>query len=669
MNTLSFDKEACKDFDWAIKREWIETNGIGGYASSTLIGANTSRYHGLLVAATQPPRARFVLLSHLEEVVFVGSKKYELSTNVYRDKVFPKGYNHLSKFLLSPFPSFIFQIDDILIEKNVFMIQGENSTVITYRLLSGDPEKIRLEVKPKLAYREFHSLGFENKELNSELKTQVGVVSLSPYSELPPIYFYHNSVILDKSFSWFNHAQLVGEKERGSESEEDLFQPCSFIYSFLNESEVYLLATTKKKKELNLKRIRLVEEARREQDEIPEEISNPAIRQLWRNSRSFIVTAKDGLKRVIAGYPRFEDWGRDTFIALPGLTLSTGRIEEAKELLLAYTRYVSQGMIPNYFPDHSETPDYHSVDASLWFVNAVYEYYQLTEDDLTVSKKLYPAMKKIIKFYIEGARDDIKMDQDFLLKAGNKHTRLTWMDAAVGNEPVTSRYGKTVEVNALWYNALKIMEFFSNLLKDEKESGVYRDFAFNTKENFNERFWNRKETCLYDVVGEKENDDTIRPNQVFSISLPFPVLSTSRWKPVMKKIDEHLLTPYGLRSLSPEDPRYKGVYIGDVFERDRIYHQGCVFPWLMGAYIFGSLRAYGRTKTIKRRMLKQLDAILEHLEDAGLGYISEVFDGNKIHYPRGGAAQATSVAEVLRAYVELVKDELKVEKAREVVLK
>lgn len=669
MKTLSFDKSALQNLEWSLKHEWLETNGLGGYASSTVMGANTRRYHGLLVAAMHPPRARFVLLSHLEEALFIGDRKYEISTNIYSDVVHPRGYQYLVKFLLSPFPTFIFQIEDVLIEKSVFMIYGEHTTVVSYRLLAGEAEKLRLEVRPKLAYRDFHSFASENPQLNSELTTQKGLISLTPYSQLPPIHFYHDAVIVDKSSYWFKRAVYPEERERGFDSQEDLFSPCALIYTFLKNEQVYLAASTQIKENVDVEEFRRKEESRRARLEAPYEISKEEIRTLWRSSDTFLVKARDGLTRIIAGYHWFEDWGRDTFISLPGLALATGRYEIARDLLLAYSDYVSQGMIPNRFPDQSETPEYHSLDASLWYVNAAYEYFVHTEDDRTLANQLYPILRKIMKYYKEGTRFDIHMDADGLIEAGNEKTHLTWMDVAFGDSPVTSRHGKAVEINALWYNALKIMEFFAGLFKDEREAGFYRDLAFLTKESFNERFWDRQNECLYDVVRREERDDSIRPNQIFSFALPFPVLAPNRWKSVLKKVDEELLTPAGLRSLSPNSPEYRGVYAGGPVERDKTYHQGAVWPWLIGPYVFASLRAYGRTKPVKLRLLKMLDQILARLEDACLGYISEIFDGDSPHQARGAIAQAWNAGEILRAYVELVKDELKIEKAREFVLR
>ncbi|MBI4971916.1 MAG: glycogen debranching enzyme N-terminal domain-containing protein [Candidatus Omnitrophica bacterium] len=656
MKTLSFDRPAFQDVEWALKREWLETNGLGGYSSSTLIGANTRRYHGLLVAATKPPRARYVLVSGLEETLFIDNQKYDLSTNIYPDVIYPKGYENLSKFLLTPFPTFLFHIDDILIEKTVFMVYDENTTVVSYRLLTGEAERVRLELRPKIAYRDFHSLASENLNLNTQIQVRKGEVSLSPYPNLPPVYFYHNAAVTDKSAYWYKKVEYPEEKERGFDYQEDLFSPCALIYSFLNQGEIYCIASTQKKESIKVEELRFREEKRRSSLEAPVEIQKDEIQMLWRQSSQFIVRAKDGLKHVIAGYHWFEDWGRDTFIALPGLALVTGRYQTAKELLSVYSGFISQGMIPNRFPDLEENPDYH-------------EYYLETEDSETVMREFYPALKKIIKHYKEGTRHEIRMDKDGLLTAGDEHTHLTWMDASIGDQPVTSRHGKAVEVNALWYNALKIMEFFGSLFKDENEGGIFRDLAFQTKESFNETFWDKRTESLFDVVRADFKDDSVRPNQIFAISLPFPVLNQTRWKAVLKKVEDDLLTPVGLRSLSPKSPDYCGVYTGGPYERDRIYHQGCVWPWLMGAFVVASLKAFGRTKNVKLRLMKILDVMLTHIQDSGLGFYPEIFDGEAPHQARGAIAQAWSVSELLRAYMELVKDELKIEKAREFVLR
>ncbi|MBI4218405.1 MAG: glycogen debranching enzyme N-terminal domain-containing protein [Elusimicrobia bacterium] len=672
MRPLVFGKAACQDLEWALKKEWLETNGLGGYGSSTIIGANTRRYHGVLVAALRDNdslASRWVLVSGFQETLYIGTQKFDLSTEMYGEWVPLQGYAFLSKFSLDPFPTFTYEIDEISVEKKVWLIHGQNTAVITYQLLSGDQDRIRLELRPKVAYRPFHSLARKSDGMGQEPVIQKGKVSLAAYPKLPPLLFYHNAGITDKSSKWYPDVEYPEEKERGLDHLEDLFSPCSLIFSFASGEPAYCIATTQERQHIDIEELKFAEEKRRASLEAPQEVEKEAVKTLWRTSGHFLIRSGAGRDRMIAGYHWFEDWGRDTFISLPGLALVTRRYAAAKDFLLSYLPHISRGMIPNRFPERAKEPDYHSVDASLWYINAVYEYFLETEDHETVMKELYPAVTKILKHYKQGTRFDIHMDSDALLWAGSPQTHLTWMDACIGTGAVTGRYGKAVEVNALWYNALKIMEVLSSLFQDEKVGGAFRDLAFQTKESFNRLFWNKKTETLYDVLRPGVKDDSLRPNQLFAISLPFPVLDESRWKSVLKKVEAELLTPLGVRSLSPRAKTYQGFYTGDPRQRDRAYHQGSVWPWLIGPYITAFLKCHGRGKTVKAKLMEILDSLFMHLEDTGLGFIPEIFDGDSPHTPRGAVAQAWNSAEILRAYFELVGDDQKARPAREFVLR
>lgn len=668
MEPILFGKQICQDFAKLIQREWVDTNGLGSYSSSTLGLVNTRRYHGLLVAATRPPVDRYVLLSSLEEAVQIGSEKFYISSHVYPGTVYPRGFEYLVQFSLDPYPTFIYEIGEIQIRKTLFLAAKENTLVLTYKLMASE-EPVKLEVRPLVAYRDYHSLTVENPVLNPAVETSRGEIKIHPYESLPPLYFFHNAVITDRSGYWYKSFEYLRELERGLDYREDLFAPFSLIYSFLSSDEVFLCISTQMKKDFDLSEMVGQELERRVRVAASFPTKDRLWSYLWQTAESFIVDRRGGEKSVIAGYHWFGDWGRDTMISLHGLLLMRGKYEEAREVLLSYAQYVNQGVIPNRFPDFGETPEYNTVDASLWYINAVYEYLEYSDDVKTVETVLYPVLKKILKFYREGTHYGIRMDRDGLIRAGAGNVALTWMDARVQEVPVTPRHGKPVEVNALWYNALMIGATLAGRFGESKLKEEYSALASRVAVSFNEAFW-CQEKYLYDVVFSDGNKDaSLRPNQLFAISLPFAVLDETRWKEILRAVEEELLTPYGLRTLSPKDPMYISVYEGDPEKRDASYHQGTVWPWLMGAYVTAYFKAYGKTKEAKMKVKRQLDSLLEHVEDIGLGSISEIFDGDPPHTPRGCVSQAWSVAELLRAYELLKSDEWKLQQPREFILR
>ncbi len=667
MDPILIDKNVCQDLTKSLQKEWIETNRLGGYASSTVPLINTRRYHGLLVAATRPPIDRYVLLSSLEEAIEIEGDKFFLSSHIYPDTVYPKGYEHLVQFSLGPFPTFIYEMGDTQIQKTIMLLERENTVLITYKLLKAEAS-VKLQIRPLTAFRDYHSLAMENPVLDRSLETSKGELMFQPYKGLSKLHFYHNAVIADKSGYWYRRFEYIKELERGLDYREDLFSPFSLIYSFVSTDEVFLCVSTNAKKKLNLSEMIESELKRRMKVAASFPTKDRLWSYLWQTADSFLIEKRGGEKGIIAGYHWFGDWGRDTMISLHGLLLMTGKYEEVKDILLSYSQYVNQGVIPNRFPDFAETPEYNTVDASLWYVNAVYEYLEYSDDIVTVENKFYPILKKIIKFYKEGTHYGIKMDQDGLIQAGEGNAALTWMDARVREVPVTPRHGKAVEINALWYNTLCILAElaarFEPKLKEE-----YETLARETKESFNRLFWSEERGYLYDVIDGKVCDDSLRPNQIFAISLAFPVLDEKRWKDVVHVVEEKLLTPFGLRTLSPQDPKYVPFYEGDPEKRDASYHQGTVWPWLIGAYVAAYLRTFGRSKEVKSKLRRQLDSLLEHIEDIGLGSVSEIFDGDPPHTPRGCISQAWSVAELLRAYELLKADEIRFEQPKEFILR
>ncbi len=655
---IQFTKETCGDLDAALGREWLETNGLGGFASSTIIGLNTRRYHGLLVAATKAPVGRLVLLSKLEETLFIGQQAFDISTNRYPGVVHPCGFRYLKRFRLDPFPVFTYEIEGMEIEKTVFMINGENSTVVQYELRTNNhpeaPNNLRLEIRPLIAFRDYHSTTHENSALNPGVRDDPGLAAVCPYQGLPTLYLAHNAYQLQKTGDWYRNFNYDVERERGLDFAEDLFNPFVLRFELRAHGHASVIASTEERDVTRAAEYRPAEIARRRNTMTPCPLEDSFVQTLAAAAGQYIVSRGDQ-KTVIAGYHWFGDWGRDTMIALPGLTLPTGKHEVARSILRTFAKHVDQGLLPNRFPDAGETPEYNTVDATLWFFEASRAYVNYTGDLEFVRDELYPVLTDIIAWHVRGTRYGIKVDPSGLLSSGEPGVQLTWMDAKVGDWVVTPRRGKPVEIQALWYNALCIMEDFAHQFDDDEGQKRYCDMATITRWSFNRVFWNEKDGCLYDVVNGGTTDRSTRPNQIFSVSLPHSMLSMERARAVVHKVQEQLLTPVGLRSLAASDPQYRGRYMGGPTERDGAYHQGTVWPWLLGAFITAYVKVNGGDTKARRQAGEWLVPLQEHLSQAGLGQISEIFEGDPPHRPCGCIAQAWSVAEVLRAYVEDVK--------------
>jgi predicted glycogen debranching enzyme len=647
---IRFTEEICGNLDAALRREWLETNGIGGFASSTINGCNTRRYHGLLVAATKPPIGRFVLLSKLEETLIVDGTAYELGTNRYPGTVHPKGFQFLNQFRIDPFPAFTFSVDGVEIEKTVFMVPGQNTTVIEYRLKSAPKSAaVKLELRPLIAFRDYHTLTHKNGALNSRVDQQTDLISVSPYQGLPPLYLAHNTNQVETTGDWYHNFEYDAERERGLDFQEDLFSPC--VLSFDLDPKGTVIASTEPHDVRSAEEYWVREIAGRHEKTRRSPVSNDFVSSLSAAADQYIVS-RGNQKSVIAGYHWFSDWGRDTMIALPGLTLPTGRHDVARSILRTFAQHVNQGMLPNRFPDSGGTPEYNTVDATLWFFEAIRAYLAYTGDLAFVQQELYGVLTDIIKWHVRGTRFGIKLDSAGLLNSGEAGVQLTWMDAKVGDWVVTPRRGKPVEIQALWYNAICTMEEFAGRIADDSAKKRYNSMAALTKSSFNRLLWNEKGGYLYDVINGGAADTSIRPNQVFAVSLPHSMLSPDRAKQIVSVVEQHLLTPYGLRSLAPSDPHYRGRYTGDGVSRDGAYHQGTVWPWLMGPFIGAYIKVNDGSEAARRRAELWLTPMKEHLSDAGLGHISEIFEGDPPHRPVGCVAQAWSVAEILRATVE-----------------
>ncbi|MGO4884812.1 MAG: amylo-alpha-1,6-glucosidase [Bryobacteraceae bacterium] len=613
----------------ALQREWLETNGLGGYASSTVAGIHTRRYHGLLIAATKPPVGRMLLLSKLEETLVVDGRRYDLSANQYPGVVHPQGYRLLKEFRQATCPVFVFQVEDLELEKSVFMVQGENTTIVQYRLRGA--RRGTLELRPLIAFRDYHATTHENAALDPRFESGDGWVKMTPYANLPALYLNHSGADIQPAGDWYRNFEYDRERERGLDFREDLFHPLTMIFDLGGNASPSIAAST---------------EPRAADAPAP-----AAALDLARAAGQFIV-ARGNQHTVIAGYHWFGDWGRDTMIALPGLTLSTGRYGIAKSILLGFAAHIDRGMLPNRFPDAGEAPEYNTVDATLWFFEAIRALLEATQDYDFVRANLYDALADVVAWHVRGTRYGIHVERDGLLDAGEPGVPLTWMDAKIGDRAVTPRRGKPVEIQALWYNALRLMEDLARRFDHAAEIDRYGDMAERARASFTPLFWNDACACLYDVVDGEARDASMRPNQIFAVSLHHKMLPPDKAKAVVDAVERELLTPYGLRTLAPRDPRYRGRYEGDPASRDGAYHQGTVWPWLMGPFISAYLYVYGRTPEALAQARQWLAELGRYAADDGLGQLPELFDGDAPQRPGGCIAQAWSIAELTRALCE-----------------
>jgi predicted glycogen debranching enzyme len=632
---IRFDESICRNLEIASRREWLETNGIGGFASSTITGLNTRRYHGLLVAATKPPVGRMVLLSKLEETLVIGDRRFDLSCNQYPGVIHPEGHRYLKEFRLDPFPVFVYALEGLEVEKSVWMVRGENTTTVRYQLRGDTADGCRLELRPLIAFRDYHSTTHENEAIRAAPELEPGRIILAPYPDCPKLYLTHGTGDVRVDGSWYRSFEYARERERGLDFQEDLFNPLVIEFDLSKDGCATVTASTEA--------LRTKEIDGRNSAAAPAPSDDSLVQTLARAADQFIVRRGEQ-KTVIAGYHWFSDWGRDTMIALPGLTLATGRPEDARRILQAFAASVDRGMLPNRFPDAGDPPEYNTVDATLWFFEAIRAWAASTGDYRLVRERFCPVLVDIVSWHERGTRYGIRVDADGLLSAGEPGVQLTWMDAKAGDWVVTPRYGKPVEVQALWYNALRVLE---ELTADRR----YGTLADRARESFQHLFWNESAACLYDVVGDGKTDDSIRPNQIFAVSLRHRMLPPDKEKSVVAAVQKHLLTPYGLRSLAPSDPNYRGRYEGDPRSRDGAYHQGTVWPWLIGPFITAYLNVSGRSARTQKQAAAWLDELQRYIGDEGVGQIPEVFDGDAPHRPGGCIAQAWSVAEVLRTMV------------------
>jgi predicted glycogen debranching enzyme len=649
---VSFGREICGDLPAALRREWIVTNGLGGYASGTLAGVNTRRYHGLLVAALTPPVGRTVLVGGLVEWAVYGGRRYPLSTHEYGEgTIDPQGYIYQSGFALEGMlPVWRYELADAVLEKRVWMAHGADTTYVRYGLIRGTAP-VTLEITPLVTYRDFHTLRSGQGWRPSAAVISAGLEIRAGANAVP-----YRLVLKGGEFvaggDWYWNFRHREETARGLDDRSDLYAPGVFRASLQPAQAVTLLATAEAGAvdggvhalaEAEARQADLLRRAGAEQ-------GDRFLRQLVFAASQFVVrrgAGRDAGKTVIAGYHWFNDWGRDTMIALPGLTISTGHTEDAADILRTFGRFVRDGLLPNNFPDQNgAVPGYNTADASLWYPLALKAYHDATADDALVDD-LLPLVRQILDQHLAGTRYGIGVDPlDGLLRAGEPGVQLTWMDAKVGDRVVAPRIGKPVEINALWFNALCVVSGWL-AIRGDPGADRYASAAERVRTSFRARFLRPQGRRLADVVDGPNGDDySVRPNQILAVSLPFPLLETADAVAVLEAVGRDLLTTYGLRSLSPDDPAYHGHYGGDVEHRDGAYHQGPAWAWLMGAYVEAHYRLHGDPDAA----LALLRPFEHHLSDAGLGTISEIFEGDPPHLPRGSIAQAWSVSEVLRVW-------------------
>lgn len=674
MPSISFNRETFSHFEDAIQKEWIITNGLGGYASSTALGINTRKYHGLLVATLHPPGDRRVLLSKLDEEISIGRNTYPLYSNEFQDRIHPQGYSFLKEFSVAPFPTYIYEVQDVEIQKTIFMPQRKNAAVILYKILNKNAADVKIRVFPLINWRHFHSIT-ERGKISAEPACrqegkEVRVKSIGPQSVLM---MRATTGQFSNERKWIEKIYYREEANRGESCLDDCYQcGCFEIGVRAKENDSFAVAAVADEKEDIAHKIMMEmpltvhdavalceREAERRTNllsaffgrhqDIPTE---DWLKWIIFAADSFIVEGADPQHQfIIAGYHWFEAWGRDAFISLPGLMLVTGRFEEARRIFLTFQRHYKQDMIPNFIPDQAGPPAYNSVDATLWYTNAVLQYVKYTGDFEFVRNQIWENLKNSAESYAAGATFDIFMDDDGMISHG---PQLTWMDATVDGQAVTPRAGKTVEVQALWYNALKTMELLARRFHEIDEAEKYLKRAELVRKNFAEKFWNADRNCLFDVVNDHVKDNSLRPNQIIAVALDFIMLDDAKNMKLVDTVQRELLTPFGLRTLARNDPRYVGVCSGDRRSRDNAYHNGTVWPWLLGPFATAFLKVKGYEESRREYVLRNclLPLFTEQIFKRGLGTLSEIFDGESPQMPRGCIAQAWSVAEPLRAYVE-----------------
>lgn len=673
---IEFRKDALSDVEKGMSLEWILTNGLGGYASSSVLGINTRKYHGVLVASFNPPVDRRVMLSKLDEQFSVDSQIYPLGSNEFSDGIYPKGYENLESFSQFPFPTFTYSVGNMQLTKTIVMPYQKNATVVFYEAFSPLKRSVTLQIFPLVNSRHFHEttnkdkLGWSLFQETASGKTRLQTAK--PQSTLI-VSSTAGRYVAGKD-RWVEGIFFRRDSSQGTACYDDCYVPGGFEIELKPEEkkEFYLVAVADKDAEecegihasirerlrgcetfCQKESGRLVNLLTRFHSQHPTVLQKEWLEWLIIAADSFVVKRSSTRTRtVIAGYHWFEDWGRDSLISLPGLTLVTGRFDDAREILLTFKHYCSNGIIPNRFPDKDgEKPIYNTVDATLWYFNAVLQYLKYTADFNFVQQKLWTTLQSVVDHHMQGTINNIHMDNDGLITHG---PQLTWMDAMVGNNPITPREGKAVEIQALWYNALRIMELLANHFGEHDSGEQYRSLAEEAAKSFKQKFWNEEKNYLFDAVTSESRDASLRPNQIFSVSLDFSMLDKTKQAAVVSIVNKKLWVACGLKTLSADHPEYRRRYVGNWAERNYAYHNGTAWPWLIGPFVTAFLKVKNFDPEWRAFAFNNFLQPLfkRRLYDGGVGTLGEVFDGAPPHLPGGCIAQAWSVAEPLRAYVE-----------------
>ena len=660
---MEFGKGYWKTFGAGVEREWVITNGIGGYCGSTIINASARMHHAYLVASLHAPVERYAVLNKIDEEIIIGDKTYSFATNGRPGGWNDEGQKYLQRFVYDELPHFTYQAEGTFITKTLCFEWEKNTIAVGYDIMNG-PKAATYEITPFFTYRDHNQ-----RAEKSDLKFNMDFVDKKTLELVPKknkkisVKFYvSNGKFVENEEKYDHDMELQTEINTGGEPINNSFTPYKAVVKLapFEHKKVSVICTIENKFEKDAfkiiekgtERIRKLKENAGYTDEFANSLVQAA--------DQFIVQREStGNKTIMAGYPWFADWGRDTMIALQGLTLSTKRFEDARGILKSFAMYVNKGLVPNMFPDEGLKPLYNTADASMWYFYSVDKYLEYTgsdEDYAFIKEEIYPKLEEIIHYYSTKTDFSIYMEEDGLIHAGGGYDQVTWMDVRVGTWVVTPRHGKPVEINALWYNALRVMEKlsprFGIITKYGKTSEEYGEMAAKAKDSFNKEFWNKKLNCLYDVADGQVSDDKIRCNQIYAVSLPYTMLDDAKSKAVVEKVISELYATYGLKTLNSDNPEYQPYYKGRLHDRDAAYHQGTSWAFPLGALVSAYVKVYGNDEDAKAYARHLIEPMQDHLRDGCIGSIAEIFDGNEPNVSRGTYAQAWSVGEILRAYTE-----------------
>lgn len=670
--SIVFSQKDLSNFDESIHKEWLITNGLGSYSSSTILGLNTRKYHALLVAALRPPEERTVCLSKLDEDVEVKDSNYRLGANDFRNGIYPEGHLFLKEFSVSPYPTYVYKANEVELQKTVFLPYGKNAVVAFYDIANQVNSDCKIKVYPLICYRHYHNVinqavnpvEFDQQNRNQE-------VELNFTNPAATVIVRAVNGVFTSNPQWIDNLYYREEENRGESSIDQGYQPGAIEFHVPKQSRSkYAIVTLvnsnpyETKEALNELAVNindvedlLNQELKRRESylnyfyDASKIAASDELSWILQAANDFIAKGLNEKTFVIAGFQWFGSWGRDTFVSLPGLMLVTGRFTEAKNVIADYAKLCREGVIPNLIDDKTGEPMYNTVDGTLWFINAVLQYLKYTADYDFVKNFLWETLTSIIEAHKKGTVNGIHVDSDGLLAHG---PQLTWMDTVVNGAPYTPRAGKAVEVQALWYNALRTVQFLAEKCGERNLADQYYIMSQAAKKSFNQKFWNKQDNSLFDVLGDSGPDYSVRPNQVIAAALDFNMIDRAKANQVVDFVQRELFTPAGLRTLPPNDSRYKGNYSGNREDRDRAYHSGSIWPWQTGAFTTAYLKAKGYSDVNRQYALYYfiMPLFTSQIRRGGLGTISELYDADSPYIPRGCIAQAWSVAEPLRAYVE-----------------